>query len=258
MEEGTDALPTPPTPDQTPRRGRRRSHRARGFGGALTIVIAVGVALAAGTSAAGAQPALHGESTAVRATTTTPLASTLSCSVQTSSLRLCRARTDNYKDCYNAPDGARELRTWLAFSHVNAGGASYRVSAGQGRFQRSLAVTRIAGSTSMPSRAFLTAKAYDGPWATMQLRNDSSPALWGPLLRIDGVAALRAEPVRVSIALWRTDGTHLAHVAVSYRYDTSLATAPSSSPEHNGPGGRWHVSGLRTATDVELGVDHRC
>jgi hypothetical protein len=182
----------------------------------------------------------------------------LGCAVQRSSLRLCGARTDNYKDCYNEPDGRTETRSWLSYGELSANGARYRKLAGAPQFGTSVAVQRIRGNRRMPARAYVTVRALTGNVALLNLRVGPPDKLWGPLLQLADPDDLASGAVRLEVRLQRSNGKVVARTPLSYRRDAALAEAAAGTPEHDGPAGRWYVAGLRTSTDVELGAHHVC
>lgn len=183
----------------------------------------------------------------------------LRCTSQMAGLKLCGARTDNYKDCYNTPDNSRERRSWLSWYSLQAGGASYRIDSGAAQFSARPLVHRVGGNASQPSRGYLTVAATTGGNVRLlNFRNDPATQMWGVLLELRSVGRLRTARVRIRITLHAKDGRAIASTPASYRYDAALATAGRSSPEHNGPGGRWFVNSLRTRTDAELGARHDC
>lgn len=182
----------------------------------------------------------------------------LRCDQQRSSLRLCGARTDNYKDCYNTPDGYVETRTWLNWQQLFARGARYRRAARVPQFSNRIKVIRLRGNRKMPRRGYITVAARTGNVHLLSLRTGPPARLWGPLLQLQDPAALTSRSVQIQLRLHRPDGRIVARTNASYRRDARLAAAEPGSPEHNGPAGRWYVGGARTSTDLELGARHRC
>lgn len=185
-------------------------------------------------------------------------AATLTCARQRATLRLCGARTDNYKDCYNTPDGRREARSWLSFGQISVRGTRYVKVKGTPQFADAVALRRAGGSRRMPSAAYVTVRARTGNVALLNLRTGPPSHLWGPLLELDDPALLATRSVRIELRLHAPNGRVMARSAASYRRDRRIASVSSASPEHGGPGGRWYVDGQRTATDVELGARHDC
>ena len=189
------------------------------------------------------------------------VASGLSCSHQPASLKLCGARTDNYKDCYNAGfPGAPELRTWLGWFTVQVAGASYHVHPGQAQFPRHIAADRVSGRPGSPRHVILALSAIGGSGGARYLsfRNGPPAGEWGVFLQLTSRSALASSPVAIRILARTRAGNVLGHTTVSYRADAALAGAPPASPEYNGPGGRWYVGSRATRTDVELGTPARC
>jgi len=182
----------------------------------------------------------------------------LGCSAQPGRLRLCSVRTDNYKDCYNAPDTVRENRSWLNWHTVWARGATYGKLPGSPQFGQRVRVTRLRGSTRMPRRAFITVRPRTSGVSLVNLRVGPPSVLWGALLHLADPATLESQPEQVAIRLHATDGTVLARTVAQYRYDAGIASAAPGTLEANGPGGRWIVNGVATATDVELGSRQVC
>lgn len=182
----------------------------------------------------------------------------LSCASQLATLKLCSARTDNYKDCFNAPDNQRELRTWLAMTAVQARSATWKLTAGQSLFDHTLRVHRITPSGSLPRRALLVIRPTNPAQVTeAEFRVGDPSTFWGPIVTLTHEVS-DAAPVRFSVRLTRTDGRELGHTTISYKYDSMLANAPVGSIEANGPGGRWYVGSKRTWTDWELGSGATC
>lgn len=184
----------------------------------------------------------------------------LSCSarMQGATLRLCGARTDNYKDCYNTPDELVETRTWLSMNQVRAFGAAYVVDADQSAFSVRLQLHRAYGHAGAPARVTMEARAITGSSivASLVFRVDRSTGMWGPLVATTRRVAA-SEVVRLALTL-RVRGAIRARTLVSYRRDAALAQAAPGTIEYNGPGGRFWVDGRRTSTDVELGSMAEC
>lgn len=194
--------------------------------------------------------------TPVSAATPKPLA----CSAQPSSLRLCNVRTDNYKDCYNAPDDQRELRSWLPFTHVRAQGARWNLIPGQQEFLDTVRVRRVTSvrGRRLPRTAFLTVKPVTASQVTsIDYRIGDPATMFGPLVTFSEAVTSDA-PVAIVASLARSNGALLGRTTATYRYDSVLAAAPLGSIEGNGPGGRWFVGKRRTLTDWELGSGAMC
>ncbi|MBC7644805.1 MAG: hypothetical protein H7123_06745 [Thermoleophilia bacterium] len=185
-------------------------------------------------------------------------ASGLSCKVQKATLKLCSARTDNYKDCFNEADGQRELRTWLSMSAVRARRAEWKITAGQSEFADTLTVRRTTTSTSLPRRAVLTVTPSHPDQVTVSgFRIGNPSTFWGPLVTLTSSVKVDA-PVKLIVRLKKSNGTELGHTSIYYRYDAAIANAPEGSIEYNGPGGRWFVGSRRTKTAWELGSGAQC
>ncbi len=164
-------------------------------------------------------------------------------------LGLCGAATDNYKASYNDDPDAIELRTWLAIHQLQLDGERWQPVAGTPLTAAKVVLERADGA---PGTRTVTVSVVDGPGANVVVRTGPQHGLWGPLLTIDSRAALEDAPVTVRIDV-DGDGDAGRSVQVLYRRDDQLADAPPDSLEHNGPGGRWVVAGMKTATNVELG-----
>jgi hypothetical protein len=182
----------------------------------------------------------------------------LSCANERGALRLCGAITDNYKDCYNPIDGQRETRTWLQARAVRARGANWRIVSGQGQFGAAMRLVKYSGNAAMPARATLSVAATSGGASTSELRNGLPAGRFGPFLQLRSAATLDTAPVRVRLVLRGPGGARIATSVVEYRRDASLYRAAADSPEANGPGGRWYVGGVRTPTDIEVGMPASC
>lgn len=184
----------------------------------------------------------------------------LSCWKQRGALRLCGALTDNYKQCFN-PSVARETRSWLSWTAVSAGGATYRTAPGQPQFSPRLNLRRVAGSGAMPTAAYITLRVSQNPHNVRVIteRADYRTRRVGPLLDYRSMYSLSRRPIAYVVLLRdaRTNAV-LASAHIAYRYDRALAASRPGSAEHRGPGGRWYVNGQRTRTDVESGVFAGC
>lgn len=159
-------------------------------------------------------------------------------------VRLCGAATDNYKASYN-DDDRPERRTWLAIHEVEVDGVRWRPVPGTPLAADELELERVDGAEG---RRTARVEIAVGPGDAVTLRTGPQRGLWGPLLTIDSARALEREAVVVRLAFGDADA-----VDVEYRYDEALAAAPEDSLEHRGPGGRWYVAGIATATNLELG-----
>jgi hypothetical protein len=164
-------------------------------------------------------------------------------------LALCGAATDNYKASFNADPDVPERRTWLAAYQLQVGDVRWQPVDGAALASDELAFERVDGE---PGSLQATVEIIDGPGSSVQLRSGPQRGLWGPLLTIDSVDTLRDAPVTVRVVARDDEGSEQT-ADVTYRFDEVLAAAPASSLEHNGPGGRWHVAGIATTTNLELG-----
>lgn len=180
-------------------------------------------------------------------------ASGLSCKVQPAGLKLCGAQTDNYKACFNADD-APDSRTWMPFYLVQALGATYAPNRGQNQFTRRIVVHKVRGLSTAPTRGYLAIRALTGNVDFLQYRIGPPSTLFGPFFQLHDKAALETARVRFTVTLRNSSGGTMATTAISYRYEPAFANADPSSPEYNGPGGRWWVVKLKTRTNVELGA----
>lgn len=219
--------------------------RSSSFKALLVWWLIVGVAVAFAAVAVAAEPAA---------------AAGLNCNVQAARLKLCGARTDNYKDCYNADfPGAAETRTWLAWHTLRIGTASYRYRAGQNQFPRRLLVSKVSGPSTFPRNGYIALATSDTTnVAFSSFRIGPPAALWGVFLQVRDRNALAAAPIKFVVTLRNSGGARIARSFIDYRYDQALSDADSSSPEYNGPGGRWYVGTRAAATDVELGTPANC
>jgi hypothetical protein len=186
----------------------------------------------------------------------------LKCSQQSGALRFCRARTDNYKDCFNTPDNSRERRSWLSFTSIRARGVSWTVDPDQEQFADIVAVRRQKNVATkyrrLPSAARMTIRLDGGASDSTMYRHGPPNLMWGPFIQRSSDGDFSSDPIAVRIRLERTDGRWLASRTVQYRYDSALQNAGASSPEHNGPGGRWYIGSKATPTDIEAGASHEC
>jgi outer membrane biosynthesis protein TonB len=73
---------------------------------------------------------------------------------------------------------------------------------------------------------------------------------FGPLIKVRDPALLVTTPITGSLAI-TVAGMDVATAAISYRYDAAVASAPSTSIEFNGPGGRWWTAAGATRLDWE-------
>lgn len=169
----------------------------------------------------------------------------LPCSEQNGALRLCGAATDNYKASFNEDPDAPEARTWLAVHELELDGVRYVIAPGQELVEETLRLRSDAGD-----EVELAATIRSGQATALVLRNGPQQGLWGPLLTI-GETPLPADAVIV-VDL-RIVGSDANPVTVAYRHDPTLADPPTESLERGGPGGRWHIAGVPTATNLELG-----
>jgi hypothetical protein len=159
---------------------------------------------------------------------------------------VCGAATDNYKASFNDDPDAPELRTWLALHELELDGVRYAPPASDTLLHETLTLQ----SAESPSDTIeVSVRIVSGPGSTLQLRTGPQRELWGPLLQLSSRDALQSTPVLIELST----GDDSQPLRLEYRYDESLAQAPESSLEHNGPGGRWYVGGTATATNLELG-----
>lgn len=171
----------------------------------------------------------------------------LPCDSQGGSLRLCGASTDNYKASFNADPNAPESRTWLAVHELELNGTRYEVVAGQELQPQSV---RLRSVDDGDEEVQVVSELVEGP-ASVSLRVGPQLGLWGPLITLDDDQVVAGSKVIVHLRI--VDGPASAVVRLEYVRDDELANAPSESLEHGGPGGRWHVAGIPTATNLELG-----
>jgi hypothetical protein len=157
--------------------------------------------------------------------------------------------TDNYKASYNADPSEPERRTWLAMTQLVAGGTTWTPSDRSDVGIGDLAVTAADGRTGSLHAQGVSGTFADYLWRVDALDADSG-GRWGPRPTMWDPATTRSSPVLFNLTL-TVGGSVLARGRVSYRWDSAIAGAPSSSLEYNGPGGRWFVGGSRTRTDQE-------
>jgi len=182
----------------------------------------------------------------------------LPCKVQVATLKLCSARTDNYKACYNPDPATRELRTWLAMTSVRARSAKWVIVAGQSQFSRQLVMRRTTRSSTLPRRALLTITPKHREQVTeADFRVGDPSTFWGPLVAFTDPVTPTAG-IKLTVRLRRSNGTELGHTVITYLYDAAIANAPAGSVEYNGPGGLWYVGSKQTQTDWELGSGAQC
>lgn len=177
----------------------------------------------------------------------------LKCRVQTSSLKLCGAQTDNYKACYNAGQ-APDARTWLPFYLVQAARATYVADTGQSQWARRIMVHKVAGRKASPKRGYLSVKALTGNVDFLQFRNGPPSTLFGVFFQLHDKTLLSQAMVKMTVTLRSSHGGLLGTTPLSYRYEPNFANVDPSHTEYNGPGGRWWVNGVKTRTNVELGA----
>lgn len=174
-------------------------------------------------------------------------------------MRLCGVETDNYKDCYNGAGHPQvETRTWIAWSTLQARAASWKLASGTPQFGTSATLVRISGRASLPRTAVMTAETVTGPVGIVTVRNGPPTGRWGILLTLSSVDALRAGPAHIRLIVRTTSGQLISSLGLRYAYDSGLSNVSSTSPEFNGPGGRWIVHRAVTKTDIEAGVIHQC
>ncbi len=172
----------------------------------------------------------------------------LACAAQRGEVRLCGASTDNYKASFNADPDAPERRTWLAVNELELDGRRYEVVAGQPLQPEAVRLAPVDGEGG--DEIEVSAKLIEGP-ATVALRAGPQLGLWGPLLTLEDDQVPAGETVVVELRV--LDGGEDATVRLEYVRDDQLADASEPSREHGGPGGRWSVDGMPTATNLELG-----
>ena len=160
--------------------------------------------------------------------------------------------TDNYKASYNADPSQPELRTWLAMKHVSVAGTRWQPvvpSAIQVVSGGSVDVVAADGRSGR-----LVAQVTSGPFGSPLWRMDpasaSSGGRWGVLATLTDRQTHAMTPAIVQLTLF-VGTEEFGAGYVEYRRDATLAAAPSSSIEHNGPGGRWYVGGIATRTQEE-------
>lgn len=166
------------------------------------------------------------------------------CGEQEGSVRACGAATDNYKASFNEDPAAPERRTWLAIHELELDGARYAPSG-----DHPLTVGELTLHSDGGGQATVTVRAPGGEPVT--LRVGPQEGLWGPLLTLPEAPIAPGDDVAVDLVV-TVDGDERV-LELGYRRDEQLATAPKSSLEHGGPGGRWYVAGRPTATNLELG-----
>lgn len=189
-----------------------------------------------------------------------PVQAAWSCTPKLTRIRLCNPLTDNYKDCFNVADGLPELRTWLSMRRLYIGGAYYRPRFGQPAFAGKIQASRVAGSIAMPKYIWVYPTASDwGNISLLTMRNDSRTDRIGVLLTLRSRTALRDEPVRVVLrAQSVATGLNVGAASVVYAWSSIISALSAPSPEYNGPGGRWRISGVPTKTDLEAGATSTC
>jgi hypothetical protein len=184
----------------------------------------------------------------------------LSCRAQSKApMRLCGVETDNYKDCYNGAGHPQvETRSWVVWSTLQARAASWKLAPGTPQFGTSARLVRISGRPSLPKTAVMTAETVTGPVGILTVRSGPPTGRWGILLTLSDRDALRAGPAHIRLVVRTTGGQLISSLGLRYAFDSALSSVPSSSPEFNGPGGRWIVHRAVTKTDIEAGVKHTC
>lgn len=160
--------------------------------------------------------------------------------------------TDNYKASYNADPSRPELRTWLSIRSISAARTTWRPAA-----PAQISVTSGPSITVIGAdgrEGVLTARVTSGPLGAPIMRADpyaaSSGGRWGVLTTVTDRAVLARTPAVVSLSL-TVGAVQVATGTVSYRGEPAFASAPSSSIEYNGPGGRWFVGETATRTAEE-------
>lgn len=160
--------------------------------------------------------------------------------------------TDNYKASYNDDPDVQETRTLLATKGIVVDGATWTPHRGSDIIVTGGASVTVTSDDGRSGT--LQASVLAGAVASLAIRIDpldaESGGRWGPLITLADPDALATNPISLQLALVVDDAT-LGSGTVSYRYDEALATAPESSVEHNGPGGRWWVGSTRLRTDWE-------
>lgn len=171
----------------------------------------------------------------------------LACEVQPGPMRLCGASTDNYKASFNADPDEPERRTWLAIHELELDGRRYRVEEGQPLQPE---VARLEAVDGDGDGIEVVPELIEGP-ATVALRVGPQQGLWGPLLTLEHDQVTADAKIVLELRVRGSDTA--ASVRLEYVRDEELAEAPAGSLEHGGPGGRWLVDGIPTATNLELG-----
>lgn len=156
--------------------------------------------------------------------------------------------TDNYKARFNANPAATELRTWLSWKAIRVGGRNYRPVQGAPVLRSQLSMRSTDGR-----RIVLRVHSASANAAFTSFRVGPQAGYSGVFMQIRNRTTLVRNPIRLRITASTPGGRRLASRTLHYRYDRSLANAPASSLEHNGPGGRWYVGSRRTRTNVEIG-----
>lgn len=175
----------------------------------------------------------------------------LSCAAQgTAGVALCPLVTDNYKDCFNAADSVRENRTYALAHQLQVAGGTYILANGQ-TSGPAVTFTRTGGSTSAPATIKVTVKStstalYAAGWRV------GSTTTFGPLIGLKDPATFTG--AKVDLVAKRTDGTTLATSSMNYKHDQAIYDSPKGTPEYNGPGGRWYVSGQSTPVNGTYGT----
>lgn len=176
----------------------------------------------------------------------------LPCEEQPGALRLCGAATDNYKASFNEDPQAPELRTWLAVHELELDGQRYQAAPGQELVQETVELVAVEADAE-PRTVRLAVRAVDGPAGTLQFRIGPQRGLWGPLLQLADRERLKEQPVVVELSVASPADAAGPTLRVTYEHDPQLADVPADHLEHGGPGGRWHVDGMPTGTNLELG-----
>ena len=153
--------------------------------------------------------------------------------------------TDNYKAAYNADPTVQENRSWLQLTTVTVDGVTYRPRTLPASFLFTDTVDVVGSDGS--AGVFSVSVPADKGWA--RYRVDPSGG-WGPLLNLFSPSTLKGNPVPVTITLSK-GGVAVASTVATYTWDQALSSVPTTSVEHNSPGGRFWFGCRPTRADWE-------
>ncbi len=154
--------------------------------------------------------------------------------------------TDNYKTNWNPP-GYDERRTSVMFRAIVVNGVKYTTTAPVNR-------TPVSYPDGLPLRApdGTLAKLRPGPVPAnaqnAQFRVFAADT-FGLFTQVTNRDTFKTTPLPYTLNVVDSAGAAIGTVPLEYRYDSVIATQPSTSIEYKSAGGRWYVAGAKTPQD---------